>query len=72
MMLTRLPGVFGVPGYTLKGIERHMHKGHMTQLQAEVLLIRMRQMFDEVSQSTEEERALIVKRWNETLAASGR
>jgi sterol 3beta-glucosyltransferase len=65
-------GVFAVPGYTLKGIERTLHKRRLTPLKAEVILIRMRQMFDEVSRSTDEERETVVRRWKETLASHGK
>lgn len=56
--------IFGLPGYTLKGIEKEFHKHHLTKLRAEVYLIRLRQGIAELQSTTEEEKAAVVKRWH--------
>lgn len=55
--------VWGVPGYTLKGIERQLSKHRLTTLQAELYLIRLRQAVSDKAKSTAEERRRIVERW---------
>lgn len=55
--------VWGVPGYTLKGIERQLSKHRLTTLQAELYLIRLRQSVSEKRKSTAEEQRKVVDRW---------
>jgi sterol 3beta-glucosyltransferase len=62
-MLTRKTGVFGLPGYTLKGLEKELSKHRLTELKAEVLLIRIRQGLDDYRQATVEEKRDVEYRW---------
>lgn len=55
--------IWGVPGYTLKGIEKEFSKHQLTKLKAEVLLIRLRQGIQEYQQSTPAERKQATDRW---------
>ncbi|KAF7551808.1 hypothetical protein G7Z17_g4750 [Cylindrodendrum hubeiense] len=55
--------IFGLPGYTLKGIEKELSRRHLTKLKAEILLIRVRKGIDDYRNGTEEEKALTVERW---------
>ncbi|KAI8206162.1 Sterol 3-beta-glucosyltransferase UGT80B1 [Colletotrichum sp. SAR 10_65] len=55
--------IFGLPGYTLKGIEKELSKHRLTKLKAEILLIRLRQGINEFRRSTPEERDEVVERW---------
>jgi sterol 3beta-glucosyltransferase len=55
--------VWGVPGYTLKGIERAFSKHRLTTLQAEIYLIRLRQAVNDREQATKEEREGVIERW---------
>ncbi|WAO88920.1 Hypothetical protein NCS54_00628800 [Fusarium falciforme] len=55
--------VFGIPGYTLKGIEKEMSKHHLTKLKSEIMLIRLRQSIDDFRRATPEEREAVVTRW---------
>lgn len=55
--------IWGVPGYTLKGIERALSKHRLTTLQAELYLIRLRQAAHDFERATAEERAEVVGRW---------
>ncbi|KAF5018680.1 hypothetical protein F66182_9326 [Fusarium sp. NRRL 66182] len=53
---------FGLPGYTLKGLEKELMKHHLTTLKAEILLIRLRQGLHDWLNATDEEK-------NEALGA---
>ncbi|KAJ9419244.1 hypothetical protein FOXG_16341 [Fusarium oxysporum f. sp. lycopersici 4287] len=55
--------IFGLLGYTLKGIEKEFSKHHLTSLKAEILLIRLRQGIDDFSQATPEGKEMVVERW---------
>ncbi|OAR01130.1 hypothetical protein LLEC1_07272 [Akanthomyces lecanii] len=55
--------VFGLPGYTLKGVERELSKRHLTKLKAEILLIRLRKSLMDFREATEEEREEVVQAW---------
>lgn len=59
--------VFGLSGYTLKGLEKELAKHHLTKLQAEILLIRVRQGIRELRTSTVEERDQVVWRWKKLV-----
>ncbi|KAH7393778.1 hypothetical protein DE146DRAFT_660003 [Phaeosphaeria sp. MPI-PUGE-AT-0046c] len=59
-----LAACWGLPGYTLKGIEREINKHRLTSLQAEVYLIRLRQAMDAFEKSSPEDREQVVKRWD--------
>ncbi len=54
---------FGLPGYTLKGIEKQCMKYGLPKLRAEVLLIRLRKTIDEYQNAPEEEVAEACRRW---------
>ncbi|KAH7110043.1 glycosyltransferase family 28 domain-containing protein [Dactylonectria estremocensis] len=55
--------IFGLPSYTLKGIEKEFSKHHLTKLKAEIFLIRLRQGIEAFRQATPEEKEIVVKRW---------
>ncbi|KAI2466046.1 hypothetical protein F4781DRAFT_407000 [Annulohypoxylon bovei var. microspora] len=57
-------GLFGLPGYTLKGIEKELSKHRLTELKAEILLIRFRQGLEDCWQATEEEKREVIERWD--------
>ncbi|EEU35308.1 uncharacterized protein NECHADRAFT_99796 [Fusarium vanettenii 77-13-4] len=54
---------FGLPGYTLKGLEKELHKHHLTKLKAEILLIRLRQGINDWRNATPEQKTEVVRRW---------
>ncbi|KAH6652352.1 hypothetical protein BKA67DRAFT_520701 [Truncatella angustata] len=56
-------GIFSLPGYSLKGIEKALHKRRLTDLKAEMLLIRIRQGIEECRLATGEERHMVTARW---------
>ncbi|KAM0324920.1 hypothetical protein ACHAQA_007886 [Verticillium albo-atrum] len=55
--------LFGLPAYTLKGIEKECSKHHLTKFKAEFLLIRMRQGIEEFIKATPEEKDEAVAQW---------
>ncbi|CAI6029573.1 hypothetical protein V2G26_010325 [Clonostachys chloroleuca] len=59
---------FGLPGYSLKGIEKALAKDQVTRLKAELLLIRLRQGIDDFHNSTMEERDKVTMRWESTYS----
>ncbi|GKU13175.1 unnamed protein product [Fusarium langsethiae] len=54
---------FGLPGYTLKGLEKELMKRYMTNLKAEILLIRLRQGIEDWRRGRESEKDEVVRRW---------
>ncbi|KAF4967821.1 hypothetical protein FZEAL_10481 [Fusarium zealandicum] len=60
--------LFGLTGYTLKGLEKELAKHHLTKLKAEIFLIRLRKGIDDWRKSTVEERTEVVRRWNALVA----
>ncbi|KAH7313551.1 hypothetical protein B0I35DRAFT_435429 [Stachybotrys elegans] len=54
---------FGLPGYALKGLEKEISKHHLTKLDAEIFLIRIRHGLDELLDSSVEEQDAVVARW---------
>ncbi|KAK9771928.1 hypothetical protein SCAR479_11409 [Seiridium cardinale] len=62
-------GIFSLPGYSLKGIEKSLHKRRLTELKAEFLLIRMRQGLEDYQHATEEERRQVTERWKSLHSA---
>ena len=54
---------FGLPGYSFKGLEKEFAKRRLTRLQAEVVLIRLRQSVEEYQAGTNEEKMEAVSRW---------
>ncbi|KAH8687247.1 hypothetical protein BGZ60DRAFT_363549 [Tricladium varicosporioides] len=57
--------VFGLPGYTLKGVEKQIQKRKQRDLKARILTIRLRQAVLEFERTTREEKNEIIKRWKE-------
>jgi hypothetical protein len=55
--------VFGLSGYSLKGLEKELQKRQLTKLKAELLLIRLRQSIEDYKEAPEPERDLAVERW---------
>lgn len=56
-------GIFSLPGYSLKGIEKKLARNRLTDLKAEILLIRIRQGIEEYRLATDDERSQIEERW---------
>jgi len=54
---------FGLPGYTLKGVEKELSKRNLTEIKAEMYLIRLRQSIEEYQDASESERQEAVTRW---------
>ena len=63
LILTFTAAIYGLPGYSLKGLEKELSKRHLTKLKAEIILIRMRNAIDDFRNSTPEERAAVVEGW---------
>lgn len=59
----KLPAIFGLPGYFLKGVERGLLAKHLTTLQAEIFLIQLRRSSSEFQRATEAERVEVVEKW---------
>ena len=64
-----LAGTLGLGGYSLKGVEKEFAKRRLTRLQAELLLIRLRQSIEEYKEAPEDERMEAIKRWKELYPA---
>ncbi|KAK2012539.1 glycosyltransferase family 28 domain-containing protein [Colletotrichum eremochloae] len=64
-----LAALFGLSGYTLKGIEKELSKRKLTELKAEVLLIQLRRGMVDFRDSTEAEREEVIVRWKQFLSA---
>ncbi|EFQ27364.1 glycosyltransferase family 28 domain-containing protein [Colletotrichum graminicola] len=62
-------GLFGLPGYTLKGLEKELSKHRLTELRAEVMLIQLRRGMVDYRTSTEADREEVIVRWKEFLSA---
>ncbi|KAI0133778.1 glycosyltransferase family 28 domain-containing protein [Xylariales sp. AK1849] len=54
---------FGIPGYSLKGVEKGISKRVMTSLQAELILVKLRRAIDDIRQSSEADRLQVKERW---------
>lgn len=61
--LTFTAAIYGLPGYSLKGLEKELSKRHLTKLKAEIILIRMRNAIDDFRNSTPDERTAVVEAW---------
>ncbi|KAK3111002.1 hypothetical protein LTR53_014143, partial [Teratosphaeriaceae sp. CCFEE 6253] len=57
--------IFGIPGYTMKGVYKEMQKRFGSSVQNYIIAARTAQGYDERQASTAEERAEIVGRWQE-------
>lgn len=55
--------IWGLPGYSLKGVEKALSKRQLTKLKAEIMLIRIRQSIIKFKESTPEQRDEVEKRW---------
>jgi len=55
----------GIPGYTLKGIERQVEKRHDRTLKADLLVVRLRQGIWEFGGSSEEDKKVVLKAYDE-------
>ncbi|KAJ1325414.1 sterol 3beta-glucosyltransferase [Microdochium nivale] len=55
--------IYGLPGYALKGVEKELHKRHMSGLKAEIIMIRLKQGSAAFRDATEAEREGVVVRW---------
>ncbi|RDW84681.1 UDP-glycosyltransferase phosphorylase [Coleophoma cylindrospora] len=64
-----LAAQFGLLGYTLKGIEKQVGKRGSRNLKARLIAIRLRQGLLEYENASEEEKALIMDRWNKISQA---
>lgn len=56
-------GLWGLSGYTLKGIEMELHKRHMSGLKAEIIMIRLKQGSAEFRDSSPGLRQGVLNRW---------
>ena len=56
---------FGIPGYTLKGLERQYEKRFSRGSKASILSVRIKQGIAEYGRASTEEKEEILKRWNE-------
>lgn len=56
---------FGLPGYTLKGLEKQLEKRYSRGLKANLLVVRIKQGILAFERSSEEEREEIRRRWVE-------
>jgi hypothetical protein len=60
-----MAAVFGLPAYTLKGVEKQFEKRRDRNLQAKILNVRLKQGMDAFRRASEEERQEILRRWKE-------
>jgi hypothetical protein len=65
LVLKTMAAVFGLPAYTLKGVEKQFEKRRDRNLQAKILNVRLKQGMDAFRRATEEERQEILRRWKE-------
>ncbi|EMC98969.1 glycosyltransferase family 1 protein [Baudoinia panamericana UAMH 10762] len=59
--------IFGIPGYTMKGVYKEMQKIWGSSVQNYIIAARTAQGYEEWTASTEEERGSIVRRWQELI-----
>ncbi|KAL5117639.1 hypothetical protein ACEQ8H_004532 [Pleosporales sp. CAS-2024a] len=64
-----LAACWGLPGYTMKGIERQINKYSLTSLQAEIYLIRIRQGLDAYQETPHDQRARVLDNWDRLQCA---
>jgi sterol 3beta-glucosyltransferase len=55
--------LFGIPGYTLKGVERDLAKRRVSRLTAEVMLIRVRRSLEVLRVMPREEQDDVIRKW---------
>lgn len=54
---------FGIPAYTLKGVEKQFQKRHDRELKAKILAIRLRQSLVEFERASKAEKEEVLERW---------
>ncbi|TVY44536.1 Sterol 3-beta-glucosyltransferase [Lachnellula occidentalis] len=59
---------FGVPGYTLKGLEKQFEKRYNRELKAKLITVRLRQGIAEFERASKEQKEEITRRWGEISA----
>ena len=64
-----MAAVFGLPGYTLKGIEKQIEKRADRDLKAQLIQVRLKQGIAAFRQTTEEEKQKIIKTWKKIVQA---
>ena len=55
--------MFGLLGFPMKGVEREIAKNRLTEISAELYLIRLRQSIDAYNNASEAEREEVLIRW---------
>jgi hypothetical protein len=55
--------LFSLPGYTLKGLERDIHKRRLSKLEADLLIIRIRQLLAEWPELSADNKQEILQAW---------
>jgi len=65
LMFKTTAAAFGMPGYTLKGLEKQLEKRYSRGLKANLLVVRIKQGILAFERASEEEREEIRKRWVE-------
>jgi sterol 3beta-glucosyltransferase len=68
LLLKTMAAVSGLPGYTLKGIEKQIEKRADRDLKAKIIQIRLKQGLAAIQRTSEEEKQQIIKRWKELAA----
>lgn len=61
--------IFSLPAYTLKGLEREIHKRRLYKLEADLLIIRIQQLLAEWPELTDEDKSGIITAWDALIAA---
>ncbi|SMY23427.1 unnamed protein product [Zymoseptoria tritici ST99CH_1A5] len=64
IMLKPGAAIFGIPGYTMKGVYKELQKNFGSSVNNYIIAARTAQGFDEYSHASPEERADVVMRWN--------
>jgi hypothetical protein len=70
LVLTTI-AAFGLPGYTLKGLEKQFEKRYTRDLKAKLIAIRLRQGIAEFERVTPEEKEESIRRWKELCVDCG-
>jgi hypothetical protein len=68
-LLTFPLAIWGLLGYSLKGVEKQLVSSHLTALQAEIVLIQLRRSALEFQRATEPEKVDVIKKWVELTAS---
>lgn len=62
---------FGVPGYTLKGLEKQLEKRYSRGLKAGLLVVRIKQGIVAFGRASEGEKEEVRRRWRELCTREG-